>query len=89
MRKTGNPTPLPKRAEPVPPTGQDFMGIGLVTDIPDQLIFRSLKNVMKRNHQIHRAQRTCEMSTGFRNFIDDRLANFSGHLRQLIRPQLL
>ena len=60
---------------PVAPTGQDFVGVALVADIPDQLIHRRVKDGMDRHRQFHHPQRRPQMPAGFR---DDR-NHFSPH----------
>ena len=50
----------------VAPPGQNFMGIGLMPHIPDQLIPRRVKHVMQRNRQFHHAKPRTQMPAGLR-----------------------
>ena len=41
------PALLPDRMKPIPPTRQKFVNVGLVTDVKNEVIRRSIKNPMK------------------------------------------
>ena len=43
LGESGKPAALPKRAHAIAPAGQDLVGIGLVADVPDQLVVGVLK----------------------------------------------
>ena len=47
--KTGNSIKLAQGTKLLPSTGEQFVGIGLVPDIPDDLIPGGVENVMNRN----------------------------------------
>ena len=39
-------------AEPVPPAGEDLVGVALVTDVPDELVARRVEDVVKGQRQL-------------------------------------
>ena len=47
---------LAQRADPVAPAGQDLVRIGLVANVPDQLVGGGVEHVVQRNGQLDHAQ---------------------------------
>ena len=47
---------LANRVESVGTTGQEFVGVSLVTDIPDDLVFRRFKDAVKGDRQLDGSQ---------------------------------
>src|SRR5262249_6882547 len=47
--EAGEPASLTQRADAVAPAGQDLVGIGLVADVPDQLVVRRIEHVVERD----------------------------------------
>ena len=45
-----------------PAPGQDFVGIGLVADVPDQAVFRGIEDVMQGNGQFQDTQAGAEVA---------------------------
>src|SRR6185312_15849591 len=76
----GNATKLLDRAEAVAAARHELMRIGLVADIPDEHILRSIERDMERERQFHGAEIWSEMPTAQRHGLDDFLAYL---LRQL------
>ena len=64
FQKSRKPTCLADSGHLLAPTGEDFMGVGLVADIPHQPIIRSIEDVVQRNRQFHRSKARREMPTG-------------------------
>ncbi len=62
--KTGKPPWLTEAADAVPTPCQDFMRIGLMADIPDDLIIRRIENRMHGDGQFHDAKRGPQMTPG-------------------------
>ena len=48
-REAGNAAPLPQLRHAFAAAGQDLVGVGLVTDIPDQAVARRVEDVMQRD----------------------------------------
>ena len=61
---------LAKRADAVAPPGQDLVGIGLVADVPDQLVVRRIEKVMQRHRQLDDAKTRPQMTPGDRHRVD-------------------
>ena len=61
---------LAQRADAVPPPGQDLVRIGLVADVPDQLVVRRIEQVMKRHRQLDDAKTGPQMTPGDRYRVD-------------------
>ena len=47
-----------------PTSGQNLVAIGLVTDIPDELVSRSVEHIVQRNGQFDSAEAGTEVPTG-------------------------
>ena len=65
------------------PAGQYLVRIGLVTDIPHQLVFRRVVDVMQRDGQLHRAEIGREMPAGLADRLDQEGTQFVRQFRQL------
>ena len=63
--------------------GEDFVRIALVSDIPHQLVFGRVVNVVQRNRQFDRAQIAGEMSAGLPDRFQQKLSQLGGDLGQL------
>ncbi len=48
----------------VPATGQNFMRVGLMADVPDQAIERRVIHVVQRHGQFHRAEARGKVTAG-------------------------
>ena len=55
--KSRQPALLPQSPDPVVPPGQDFVRIGLVADISDQLVMRGVEYGTQRHGQFDHPQR--------------------------------
>ncbi|MNL77154.1 hypothetical protein D3C87_2032730 [compost metagenome] len=55
---------LANRANFIATPGQNFVGISLMPDVPNQLIEWGVIDVVKRHGQLHRAKSGGEMSAG-------------------------
>ena len=55
LSETRQPAALAKRTNAVAPTGQDLVRIGLVTDVPDQLVGRRIEHGMQRHGKFDHA----------------------------------
>ena len=80
--KPGQPATLTQRAHPRATAGENLVRIGLMPDIPDQLVARGVEHAVQRNGQFHDAQPRAEMSAGHRNDIDGFLAQLVGQVLQ-------
>ena len=87
--KTADSFRAANRVETVFAPGQQFVNITLVTDIPDELIFGSAKDVMEGEGQLDHAEVGPEVAAVFRQDRDQFLANFFGQRLQLVQRQFL
>src|SRR5690606_38156869 len=74
---------LPEGAEAVAPAGQQLVGVGLVPDVPDELVLRGGEDMVQGDGELDRAEAGSEMPAGARDGIDQRDADFGGKLRQV------
>ena len=59
------------------------MRIGLVPDIPDQLVLRRVEHIMDRNRKLDHAKPRAQMSAGLPDRLQHILAHFIGKGAQL------
>ena len=64
------------------------MGIGLVSHIPDDLVFWQIKGQMQRHGQLHHAQIGRQMSAGHTDLLDQKPADLLRQLFQFLFIQL-
>src|SRR5690348_7131138 len=62
--ETRQATAGPQGPDAVAPPSQDFVRICLMTDIPDQFVFRRIKNVMQRYGQFDHAETSAQVTAG-------------------------
>ena len=73
----------PQGANTVTTSGQDLVRVALMRDVPDHLVFRRIKNRMKRHCQFHNAKASPQMSTGDGDGRDSLLPQLMRDLLQL------
>ena len=77
-------TRLAQAAHLVTAAGENLMGIGLVTHIPDQLVGGCVKHIMQGNGEFDNAQASTKMAAGLTHCIQQEVPQFLGKLRQLV-----
>ena len=80
--KTGNSSPPAQRMKAIIASGQYFVRITLMTDIPNDGIRRAVEHFVQRDRKIHNAQITCKMSARIAYHIYNPLPYF---VRQLLK----
>ena len=88
LGEAGEAARLPQRADAVAPPGQDLVRIGLVADVPDQLVARRVEDVVQRHRQLDHAEPGAEMAAGDRNCRNRLLAQLVGELPEVGFGQL-
>ena len=83
LGKAGQAAALAQSSDPVATAGQNFVGIALVTDVPDQLVLGRIENRVNCDCKLNNTQACTEMPTGYRNCIYDFAANVVRDLLQL------
>ena len=58
------PAPLAQRPDPVAPAGEDLVRIGLVADVPDQLVAGRVEDGVDGDGQLHHAQARAQVPAG-------------------------
>ena len=85
--ETGETTALAKRADAVATTGEDLVRIGLMTDVPDEAIFRRVEDVVKRNGEFDDAEARPQMAARLGNGVDHFGAHFICDLTKIALGQ--
>ena len=62
LGETAQACALPQSSDPIAPTGQDLVRVGLVTDVPDDAIFRRVENIVECDRQFHNAEAGSEVT---------------------------
>ena len=89
LGEAGKPAALADTAHAVAAAGKDLVGIGLVADIPDQLVGGGVEHIMQRHRQFDHAQACAEMAAGHRDRVDQLLAQFARDIAQLFAVEFL
>ena len=92
FREPADPSLLTERMEPVFPACDDLVGVGLMTNIPDQFVIGGIENPVNGQRQFHGPQRGSQMATTlgyrFNNFSPD-LFGQPVQRRQVKAPDVL
>ncbi len=83
LRKTTQATELAQGVHAVTPTGQNFVGIGLVAHVPHNAIVRRVVDIVQRHGEFHGAEIGAEMPAGLGNAFQQIGAQLIGQLAQL------
>ena len=83
LGETAQASALPQSSDPIAPTGQDLVRVGLVADVPDDAIGRRVENVVERDRQFDNAEAGAEMTASHRNRADCFGAQFVGELSEI------
>ena len=75
-------------AEPVAAPGQHLVAVGLVADVPDDLVERGLVDVVQRDGELDHAEAAGEVALVARGVLDEELAQLGAELRQPFRLEL-
>ena len=70
LGKTRQPTLHPQGANAVTPSSQNFMGIALVRDIPDDFVLGRIKNRVQSDGHFNNTQTCAQMPARHRNSRD-------------------
>ena len=86
--KARDPTKLPNPRHFITTPREDFVGIGLVPDVPHNPVLRRIENVVQRNRQFDGAQVGREVAARGAHAVQDECAQLVGQCRQCRRVQL-
>jgi hypothetical protein len=79
---------LPDRREAVAAAGQDLVRIGLMADVPDDLVAWRLEQAVQRDRDLSGAQVGAEVPPDFADRVDDQLMDLLGYLLELFLVEL-
>src|SRR4029079_1223512 len=85
--ETAEAAALAKRADPVAPPGDDLVRIGLVPDVPDHLVVRSVEHVVDRDRQLDDAKARAKVPARYRDGRDHLLPKLVCKLGKLVLAQ--
>ena len=88
LGETAQASALPQRSDPLAPTGQDLVRVGLVADVPDDAVGRRVENVVQRDRQFDHAKPGPEVTARHRDRADRFGAQFIGQLSEVTLFQL-
>ena len=88
-REAGDSPVLANGGKAVAAAGQNFVAISLVADIPHDLVAWRVKQVMKRDGQLHRAQAGGQMAADLRDHGDHVIAQLLGDDGKILAGNLL
>ena len=71
-------------AEPVAAAGQDLVRVGLVADVPEDLVARRVEQAVQRDRQLAGAEVGAEVAADLADRVDDQLAGLLGDLLELL-----
>ena len=89
LRETTHPMILPESVEVFLSTRQDFMGIGLMADVPHDLILRQIEGQIQPDGQLHYPEIRGEVASVLGGFLYDKLSDFGREFPELMIIQLL
>ncbi|EKY09651.1 hypothetical protein HMPREF9120_00356 [Neisseria sp. oral taxon 020 str. F0370] len=81
--ETGEAAELAHGVHAVFAAGENFVGIALVADVPNQMVVRRVVNVMQGDGEFDRAEVAGEVAAGFADGFEQEGADFAAQLRQL------
>src|ERR1700748_460579 len=85
LGETGKASALPQCFDPVPPSGQDFVRVGLVSDVPNPLVVGRVEYIVQCNCELDDTQARAKMPTGHRDGADGLRAQFVCNLLEVTR----
>ncbi len=83
LRKAADPLVLAQGGELVAATGEDLVGVGLVADIPDQLVLWGIEDVMQGDGQLDDAEARGEVAAGPGHRPYDQVAYFLSQINEI------
>ena len=87
VEKTTEPVTAAQAAHCIAPAGQDFVGIGLVPDIPDQSITGCIKDMVQGDRQFDGPESRRQVTAGGGDGFNQELTEFISQLCQFARVQ--
>ena len=76
FRKAGNPIQLTQMSHLLTSSGDDFVTVTLMTDIPDDFVIRRVEHMVQRDGQLNRTQIGRQMPAGLCDRLQDKITQF-------------
>ena len=73
----------PIGVEQFTPSGEDLVPVGLVPNVPNELVVGRIEDVMQRHGELHHTKAGAEVAALYAHHIDDEIAEFLAHLIEL------
>lgn len=90
LREPGDPIFCPICRKSLPASRQDLVPIGLMADIPDELVYGCIEDVVERHGQLYHSQTRSEMAIAdLGDDVDDVLAELCGYLWKVFEREFL
>ncbi len=83
LQEAGDAARLAQRREGVVAAGEQLPGVGLVSDVPDDLVGRGIELVQQRDGQLDHAEAGADVAAGDGNALDQAIADLLRQLREL------
>ena len=80
---------LADRAQPIAPAGEDLVRVGLVADVPEDLVARGVQQRVQRHRQLAGAEVGAEVPADLADRVDDVLAHLLRELGELLLGELV
>ena len=81
-------TVLFDRVKLVLPAGENFVGVSLMTDIPNQFVCGSVEDIMHRHRQFDRTETSAGVTTDSRAGLNDELSHLVRNFLKVFHLQL-
>ena len=88
VRKAGKAIQLAELIKPLPAARQQFMGVTLVADVKNDLVFGGLQHPVQGNGQLHCAQIGGQVAARFRYMIQQKAPDLGTQLPDLLIRQI-
>ena len=88
LGKTGQPACMAHAVHLLHTASQDFVGIGLVSHVPDYAVVGSVVDIVQGDREFHHSQPRAEVAAGLADAVQQIAAQFPGQLPELGLGQL-
>ena len=85
LTKSAQPSILPERMEPLTTPGEQFVHVGLIAGVPDNLVLRRVEQVMQGDRQFDHPKVGGEVPPDVGYHVDNLLPQFLAQSRKLCR----
>ena len=86
--ETADPPHLAEGGEAFLPAGDDLMGIGLVSHVPDQKVPWRIEHIVEGQGQLHRSQGRGQVAAPYRHGFNHHLPELFGQAVELVQTEM-